>query len=187
MGEERELTEQEMERIEKLMLRDLLNGYEDVIAEKFSPQDITLWRMVHSPLEQRDSLPQDLQDFESLAEALVEYETPSPEGATIEEKEDVVYGLSLSFSDELEPLAQKMWGFYHAKKTEGKRQKFLERLGTKFALYHLTEEDALIENEADDDKHRNVLLNKDVDLEQLKIDEKDFFEYFKDKDDEEHL
>lgn len=177
MAEKRELTEQEMEIIDKLMLRDLLEGFEETIADNYSVQDIKLWRMVHSPMEERDMLPQDLQEFDSLADALAKYETPSVEDLSEEEKADVVFGLSLSFNDELEPLAKKMTGFYDAKKTDASKAKFLERLGTKFVRYHLPEGAAMVQNEADDDSHRNVLLNKGVNLDELKIDEKDFFEY----------
>lgn len=163
MDEEKEQSFETMndKGVEDLRYYEQIAQYEDVLQAKYSPQNKTVYRMMHNPMTEDDGKPQVEQSFNQHSKPKVLF---LPHDAPLEVKKEVVDAFALSVFDSASECESFMMGIALSRRSAIQRARFVEKKGDYVTKITLTESDGWLENEANKDGHRNFHPYKDFDL-----------------------
>lgn len=147
-----------------------LDGCEDAIEYYFQPKKITLYRLVHCPINQNDNEArcfQQYDDFVGAGESIKLDEKPTPD-ATLEEKYEYIYDLCLSMNVSDQSLAVFMLQERDRRKTDASKRNFDRKKGTHIVEINITEECGFVDKNIEDNGHVSLLQYEGFDLERYR-------------------
>lgn len=116
--------------IDDLLFADLLRPFSDTIGKHFEGRKAVVYRSLPNPATPEAMYPRKLRKYESLAKAIEEYEKPSPDGLTDEDKLRLVnqhYGTSVFTNEE---GLRAMWEKgYSSKSTTSDKNRYVRDMG----------------------------------------------------------
>ena len=147
-----------------------LDGCEDAIEYYFQQKKITLYRLVHCPINQNDNEArcfQQYDDFVGTGESVKLDDKPTPD-APLEEKYEYICDLCLSMNVSDKSLADFMLREREKRKKDISKSNFDRKKGTHIVEINITEECGFVDKNIDDNGHVNLLQYEGFDLEKYR-------------------
>ncbi len=132
---------------------DKFVGCEDALGLYFVPADGVMYRIVHDPLQKNDELVQNEQEFEGIANTRSDLPMTIAPDSPLEDQYEHLKENSLSFSLDIEKLAEWYWDNHDSRKTLKSKERFVTRMGTAIAKYNMAPEVGVMQREADPNGH----------------------------------
>lgn len=155
--------------VEDLLLSEFLMPYSDTVSHHFSGRSAIVYRAVVNPANNDQLLPRKLRKYPSLAEAIDDYDIPSPEELSEEEKFIEIKHLGTSVFTNEDGLRVTWEKGYSTKVKEKDKQRYIGDMGDSIVRLIITGiEDGVLQNEdeIDDKGHFNFFQSKDFRIEE---------------------